>query len=169
MMPGVSIRGGRREDAETAGQVGVEARDRMFAVRRELLGEDIFAAAYGAVADTKAQQLAELVAAAPERCLVAEADGELIGFLCWSIWPNDRVGEILELTVRKDWQGRGVGTRLCREALELLRRRGCSSATVRTGGEDGHVAARGLYRKVGFGPALPWVQYFRRLEETGDV
>jgi len=159
------IRAAGAGDAESAADIGVRARGYMWKVRRGLLGEEIYGLAYGDVVEAKRRSLTKLVRDNLERTLVAEADGRMLGFLCWSIWPGGQVGEIVEVTVDPDCHGRGIGTTLCRKALELFRGKGCRAATVKTGGDDGHAVARKLYEKLGFGPSLPWVQYFQVLEE----
>ncbi len=161
------IRPARAEDADNAADIGVRARDSMWKARRGLLGDEIYGSAYDDVVEAKRRSLMKLVGGNLEQTLVAEVDGRMLGFLCWSIWPNGQVGEILEVTVDPDRHGRGIGTALCREALKLFREMGCPTATVKTGGDDGHAVARGLYEKLGFGPTLPWVQYFRKLEGEG--
>lgn len=159
------IRAARADDAGNAADIGVRARDSMWKVRRGLLGEEIYGLAYGDVVEAKRRSLTKLVGDNLDRTLIAEADGRTVGFLCWSIWPGGQVGEIVEVTVDPDCHGRGIGTALCRKALDLFREKGCPTATVKTGGDDGHAVARKLYEKLGFGPSLPWVQYFQVLEE----
>lgn len=157
------MRAARAGDAGPAADIGVRARDSMWKVRRGLLGDEIHDLAYGDVVEAKRRSLKKLVGDNLEQTLVAEVDGRMVGFLCWSIWANGQVGEILEVTVDPDCHGRGIGTALCRQALRLFGEKGCPTATVKTGGDDGHAVARKLYEKLGFGPRLPWVQYFRKL------
>jgi GNAT superfamily N-acetyltransferase len=60
----------------------------------------------------------------PNGFLVAEANGELIGFVSvhsdwWDRRYQRRTAEIHELVVRKDWQGKGVGRALMMVCLGL--------------------------------------------------
>ena len=56
--------------------------------------------------------------------------------------------ELKSLAVRKDRQGRGLGSRLLREALAALARRGVSRVTLATGAAD--VSNLRFYQRLGF-------------------
>ena len=65
---------------------------------------------------------------ADDRCLVAEVDGKVVG----AVWTRvmDDYGHIadgipsLAISLYKDYRGRGIGTELLREMLQLLQRDG---------------------------------------------
>lgn len=78
--------------------------------------------------------------------LVAELDGPLVGYLMAGEW-NQRV-YISRVAVAPDTRRRGIGTRLIREALILMRRRGLSEALLNTQESNSH--AQRLYEKLGF-------------------
>jgi ribosomal protein S18 acetylase RimI-like enzyme len=60
-------------------------------------------------------------------------------------------------------QGRGVASTLTQHALAQMRERGMDLATVSTGGDPGHAAARATYEKAGF-VAFPQVWYAKLLD-----
>ena len=62
-------------------------------------------------------------------------------------------------------QGQGAGTRLTTAAVDVIREAGFAFATVGTGGDQGHAAARATYCKAGFTP-LPGEQLFLLLRDN---
>ena len=79
--------------------------------------------------------------------LVAVAsDGRVAGYLCPSQVLDE--GEILDVAVRDDFRGQGIGRLLVTEALRLFRERGAQRVwlEVRTSNQ----AAISLYRALGF-------------------
>jgi ribosomal protein S18 acetylase RimI-like enzyme len=89
----------------------------------------------------------------PNGFLVAEANGELIGFVSvhadwWDRRYQRRTAELHELVVHKDWQGKGVGRALMMAALDYARAQGCEYASLWVG--EGNEKARAWYRRLGF-------------------
>lgn len=54
-----------------------------------------------------------------DECFVATLDEEIVGAVC-IVFDNGRGGELLTEYVLKEWQGRGIGTRLTRAAIHRL-------------------------------------------------
>jgi len=50
---------------------------------------------------------------------VAEAEDQIVGFLCAEIMSGDL--HVWELAVRREWQGQGIGRRLMETAIEYAR------------------------------------------------
>lgn len=82
------------------------------------------------------------------RCLLLYEDGEAVGAATvWSAGPG-RPGLLEPVGVSVVRQGCGLGTVLCRAAVEELRRMGASSAVVATTSDNGPAVA--AYQKAGF-------------------
>jgi GNAT superfamily N-acetyltransferase len=69
----------------------------------------------------------------PELVLVAEVDGQVVGFA--AIGPSrdedgDRDGEVRAIYLTAEHWGQGIGTALMGSALDVLRRAGFSGATL---------------------------------------
>ncbi len=83
--------------------------------------------------------------------LFAEAAGERVGMLVYSLNPNlfhAADGCLIEdLYVRPAWRGKGVGRALVAHVMAEAPRRGCAEVSVSTG-KDNH-AALALYRGQG--------------------
>jgi ribosomal protein S18 acetylase RimI-like enzyme len=158
-----SIRPARSEDADRCGDIAVLAWQRVFDAWEKLLGPAVFAQHYTGWEDRKRAEVVGLVRERPEHAIVTEVDGEIAGFLTFYLPGAEGVGEIGNNAVHPDWQGRGVGARQCRQAVELFREMGLTGATVYTGLDEGHAPARAQYRKAGFRLSTPHIRYFMEL------
>ena len=75
----------------------------------------------------------------------------IVGFIV--LRERSSVMEILWLAVRKEFHGRGIGTRLVKFAEELARTRGCKILMVKTSGSkdyEPYIRTRKFYEKLGF-------------------
>lgn len=86
-----------------------------------------------------------------DRCLVAEADGQVVGAVWTRIMADyghvDDETPSFALSVRPGWRGRGIGTALMRAMLAQLRAAGYAQASLAV--QKANAAAR-LYRRLGF-------------------
>ena len=88
---------------------------------------------------------------ADDRCLVAEADGTIVGAV-WTRVMND-YGHIadgipsLAISLYTDYRHQGIGTELLQEMLQLLRRDGYPQVSLSV--QKANYAFR-MYRKAGF-------------------
>ena len=86
-----------------------------------------------------------------DHCLVAEADGEVVG----AVWVRDMpdFGHIADgvpsfaISVKPEYRGSGIGTNLMRSMLDHLRQRGYKKASLSV--QKANYAAR-MYQKLGF-------------------
>ena len=94
---------------------------------------------------------------------IAEVDASVVGFVAVELHhPERSMGEISMLAVDPDYQGGGIGSALTEFALDRLKDAGMTVATVETGGDPGHAAARRTYEKAGY-VYLPIAKYFKNL------
>jgi GNAT superfamily N-acetyltransferase len=98
-----------------------------------------------------------------DRCLVAESDGQVAGWVTWSVNPAREQGQVGYNGVAPEFRGQGLGTALVQQALLRLREAGCRFALVITGLDDGHAAARHVYEKCGFEPFHQSITYVQEL------
>lgn len=86
-----------------------------------------------------------------DHCLAAEVDGRVVGAV-WTRIIND-YGHVddetpsFAISLYEDYRGRGIGTQLMVEMLELLKQRGYRKASLAV--QKANYAVR-MYRKVGF-------------------
>lgn len=105
------------------------------------------------------QDIGGAVGANLERCLVAEVDGNLAGWVTWSINHARSQGQVGYNGVAPEYRGRGLGQALVQKALERIRESGVPLAIVLTGLDEGHAAARRVYEKCGFKPLHQSITY----------
>ena len=86
-----------------------------------------------------------------DHCLVAEEDGCVVGAVWTRIMKDyghvDDATPSFAISLYKEYRGRGFGTRLMREMLELLRKNGYTRASLAV--QKANYAVR-MYEKVGF-------------------
>lgn len=118
-----------------------------------------------------AQDIGGAVRRALPNCLVAalaserqaEAQGQVVGWVTWSINQERDQGQIGYNGVAPEFRGHGIGSHLVEMALERVRASGVSLALVITGLDEGHAAARRVYEKCGFQPFHQSVTYVMEL------
>lgn len=112
-----------------------------------------------------ARDIGGAVAARLDTCLVAEVEGQVAGWVTWSVNRERNQGQIGYNGVAPEFRGLGIGTTLVRMAIEKLREAGVPLAIVITGLDDGHAPARRVYEKCGFKPFHQSVTYVMKLDE----
>lgn len=97
----------------------------------------------------------------PEKVLVAELEGQVVGYMTYRIDREASTGIVSYNAVHPNYQRRGIATALISRVLDTFRREGLRYARVRTLETD--TRARGLYEKVGFEELVKFVDYIQVL------
>lgn len=124
-----------------------EDRDRLVALEAAAMG----ARSWGAAS------VAATFSADGARILIAEASGELVGFLIWRMLAD--AGEILSVGVAPALRGAGLGASLLRASLAAMKADGAPAAVLEV--DAGNAAAIALYRRAGFGEVGARARYYR--------
>ncbi len=107
---------------------------------------------FGWVDETRNPDLEDIAASYAPPCrtfLVAVAGDTLVG--TGALRRTDRQsGEIVRVSVRRDWRGQGIGRLLVARLLEQAREQGLKRVVVETNND--WYDAIGLYRRCGFVP-----------------
>ena len=160
----VIVRPYEAADLAAMQQIRQVAFEPIFVSFRSIVGEDVYRTAF-ANADLEQARFLEGLCQTESnhQVYVAAKDGEIVGFVSFSLDRDKSVGEIGLNAVHPDHAGRGVGTSLYGFALARMKESGMKVATVGAGGDPSHAPARRAYEKAGFGPALPSVFLYRLL------
>ena len=161
-----TIRTFRHADLEALVDLSLLAWAPVYDAWRAILGERIYELAYPDWRRTQAETVRSTCAQHAATTLVAEREGRAVGFVTAVLGEPDResrrTGDVELVAVDPAAHRTGVGGALLEAALDLMREAGCASASVWTGGDDGHGPARAMYGAAGF-TALPLVHYYRAL------
>lgn len=137
----------------------------VFASFRAILGDEIYELAQAREDRGQAGLLASLVAPDSRwEVYAAEQGQDVIGFLALKLDHDTKVGEIGLNAVHPEHAGKGVGTAMYELALARMKAAGMRVATVATGGDPSHAAARRAYRKAGFHVEIPSVWMCSRID-----
>lgn len=98
----------------------------------------------------------------PERTLIAELDGVVVGYATYGFSVDGHVGIVGDNAVEPRWQGRGIGTRLIGRVIEELEASGASVLEVSTFEHD--APARRVYERFCFTEIARTVHYTRPVE-----
>lgn len=92
---------------------------------------------------------------------VAEADGQVVGFVCGRIYHDVLTGHVANLAVAKDYQGRGIGKMLLQTTLTHFRECGMRYARIETLVQN--YKGQKLYPTFGFKEIGRQIFYLREL------
>jgi ribosomal protein S18 acetylase RimI-like enzyme len=102
------------------------------------------------------------IATHPEWCLVAEMNGEVVGYLTFTMSATTRQGHVGDMAVDAALRGKGIGRKLLLDALEIFRKNYLTIARIETL-SDNAIGAH-LYPSVGFELVATQNHYAMRLE-----
>lgn len=159
----VRIRPFDERDTGEVVSLSLQAWAPVFESVEKTLGSEIFRRQHPDWREDQRRAVEETCAAKKDRVWVADDGDGVVGFVAIEPdHPETNMGEISMMAVDPDRQGDGIGTALTEFALERLKDAGMTVATVETGGDPGHAAARRTYEKAGY-VQLPVARYFKNL------
>ena len=109
----------------------------------------------------KARHIDEDMAANPEGTFVAEARGNVVGYITTRVDLETGKGRIPNLAVDSEFRGHGLGRRLIEQALDYFRREGLEYAMIETMAQN--AIGEHLYPACGFVEVARQVHFARRL------
>lgn len=103
-------------------------------------------------------RLRYLLTRAQGRVVVAEENGDMLGFIVLLWRYRSKIGRIYDIVVSSKARGRGIGTALVQEAERIARKRGLSSIALEVRATNRE--ARCLYEHCGYVPVLDLPNYY---------
>jgi ribosomal protein S18 acetylase RimI-like enzyme len=116
--------------------------------------------------DRKAEEIESYYRQHPNRVLVTELEGKLLGFASFSVDKERKMGVVENNAVDPGYQNRGIGTAQIERVLEIFREMGMQLAEVVTGLDSGYTPARRMYEKCGFEPTQERIIYHLSLSRA---
>lgn len=136
----------------------------VFASFRALLGEAISAVALATAEQEQAALLQRLCTEDPNaRVLVAERQGDPVGFVAVTFDRAQGIGELVLIAVSPGAAGAGIGSALIAHALAAMRSEGLRVAVVGAGADESHAPALRAYEKAGFSAGIPSKHLYQML------
>ncbi|HHW09738.1 MAG TPA: GNAT family N-acetyltransferase [Firmicutes bacterium] len=102
----------------------------------------------------------------PEQVIVAEIDGQVVGYATLLFSQNGEIGVVGENAVDPAYQGRGIGTQLIANILDRLLAAGVRILEVQTFEHD--APARKVYERLGFELFAKTVHYTMTPEKARE-
>lgn len=128
----------------------------------EAIGPDVLAHDHGDWENDYRREVPTLHDPEHDRFVIlAEDEGRILGYVGSHIAPGAS-GRLEMVAVHPEARRRGIGTALCRAAVDRLGERGVSVVHIGTGGDAFHAPARRLYESLGFS-GFPVVDYSKAL------
>jgi len=97
----------------------------------------------------------------PFRWLLAERDGELVGYTCYDRVPLAAISfDLYWIAVAPDQRGTGLAMDLMERTAALVRKKGGHSIYAETSSKEPYAPARGFYLKAGFTEAARFPDFY---------
>jgi ribosomal protein S18 acetylase RimI-like enzyme len=109
----------------------------------------------------KARHIDDDVAANPSGIFVAEANGELVGYITTRIDREAGKGRIPNLALASEFRGQGLGRQLIEQALDYFRAEGLVYAVIETMAQN--AVGQHVYPACGFVEIARQVHFARKL------
>ncbi|MGI6543124.1 MAG: GNAT family N-acetyltransferase [Limnochordia bacterium] len=114
-------------------------------------------------AEQKAHAILARFRAHPEWTVIAEIDGQVVGYASYTIALQGDLGVVGDNAVDPEWQGRGIGAALIRTVIQRLIDAGVRALEVSAFSHN--AAARRVYERCGFKEMAVSVHYTLRPED----
>ena len=111
----------------------------------------------------KSDQIRAFAEHSPERLVICEEGGRVVGFLTFSLDREKGIGTIGNNAVDPECGLKGMGQQMYRAVLERFRQEGMRFAKVTTGLDEAHAPARRAYERAGFNLRQEDVTYYMKL------
>jgi GNAT superfamily N-acetyltransferase len=116
--------------------------------------------------ERKAREVALDCQMQPDGVFVAEADGDVAGYVTTRLDEFARIGRIPNLAVAEEHRGRGIASALIRHALDWMHGRGMAMAKIET--LEQNQRGQSLYPKLGFTEVARQIHYVMLLPASAD-
>lgn len=153
---GLKIRSAQAEDEPILQAIREAAFTPVFASFRSILGDEIYDLAQAREDQAQESLLASMLDSKSDwKVYTVEFEDKVVGFVSVQLNRETKVGEIGLNAVHPSHAGKGIGSKMYNFSVAQMKKAGMKVATVATGGDPSHLAARKAYRKAGFAIEIP--------------
>ena len=157
------IRPYKKHDLPAITDIANRAWQDIYDMFEETYGHELFRALTPDRQTCKGAQIHHQAVHHPEWIYVCEDGGSIVGFVTFSLDRDTGVGQIGNNAVDPARRGKGYAQLMYQAVLERFREEGMAFASVRTGLDKAHAAARKAYERAGFDIRHEDVCYYRKL------
>jgi ribosomal protein S18 acetylase RimI-like enzyme len=157
------IRPYRPADLPVIMDIGNRAWKPIYDMYHRLRGEDLFTLITPDRETAKGSQVKHHAEHTPERILICEEGGRIVGFLTFHLDRDKGIGTIGNNAVDPACGLKGIGQQMYKGVFERFRQEGMRFAKVTTGLDDAHAPARRAYERAGFNVRQEDVTYYMKL------
>lgn len=109
----------------------------------------------------KASHIDDDIAANASGVLIAEIDGEIVGYITVVLNEKTKLGRIPNMAVDETYRGRGIGAKLIEVAHDYMRANGMTHGKIET--LDQNVVGQHLYPKMGYVEVARQIHFVTKL------
>ena len=161
---GLEIRSVQAEDEPLLQTIREAAFTPVFASFRSILGDEIYDLAQAKEDQAQENLLSSMLEFKSDwEVYTVKLDEKVVGFVSIQLNHETKMGEIGLNAVHPSYTSQGIGTEMYNFAVSRMKAAGMKVATVGTGGDPSHAAARRAYRKAGFTVEIPSIWMCRTL------
>ena len=157
------IRSLKKEDVTMLMEIGDLAWKTIYEMYRETYGEELFQMLMPNFKTSKGQAIQRKCENEPEEVLICEEEGQVVGFITFTIDSAKKIGIISNNAVDPRCGLKGIGQQMYKAVLSLFKEKGLKYAKVTTGLDDAHFPARRAYERAGFNISRSDITYYMKL------
>ena len=159
------IRQCKAEDLPRLCEIAKAAWSKIFDYLEDSYGKELYNIVNPDCRNSKTPALHNFFEQHPDWIYVAERNGRVVGFICFSMSYKTLSGTISNNAVDPECGEKGVGQEMYKAVLDRFRAEGMKAAMVTTGGDPAHAPARRAYERAGFKLKTEQIFYIMDLQD----
>ena len=150
-------------DLEAVVDIGNRAWRGIYAMFREIYGEELFRLINPEPSTSKGKQIRGHCLKHPGWIFICERDGKIAGFITFWLEKDKKIGVIGNNAKDPDCPLKGIGQEMYSAVFDYFKKEGMLYAQVHTGLDPAHSPARKAYESAGFNIRHDEAVYYRKL------
>jgi ribosomal protein S18 acetylase RimI-like enzyme len=151
------------EDLTTIIEIARRAWMNIYDMYQNTYGDELFSLLITNKDTAKEEQIKQHVLHHPDSIYICEENEKIVGFICFNIERERKIGQIGNNAVDPECGLKGIGQQMYSAVFKKFKEEGMLYAKVTTGLDDTHLRARRAYERAGFNIKTEDVTYFKKL------